>query len=151
MEFIIIVLGLILDRITKVWALNVLTKTTEITIIKDFFSFSYLENRGAAFGILQNKLIFLTLITLIIMVSIVFYLFKYKPTSKILRISLALIVSGAMGNLIDRVWYKYVVDFIMLHYKNIYYFPTFNVADMLVVIGTMLLVIYMMKEDNNGK
>ncbi|WML35395.1 signal peptidase II [Clostridium sp. OS1-26] len=151
MEFIIIVLGLILDRITKIWALNVLTKTTEIPIIKDFFSFSYLENRGAAFGILQNKLIFLTLITLIIMGAIVFYLFKYKPTSKILRISLALIVSGAMGNLIDRVWYKYVVDFIMLHYKNIYYFPTFNVADMLVVIGTMLLVIYMMKEDNNGK
>lgn len=150
-EFIIIVLGLILDRITKIWALNVLTKTTEIPIIKDFFSFSYLENRGAAFGILQNKLIFLSLVTLIITGGVVFYLFKYKPTSKILRISLALIISGAIGNLIDRIWYKYVVDFIMLHYKDVYYFPTFNVADMLVVIGTMLLVIYMIKEDNDGK
>ncbi|MTK13603.1 MAG: signal peptidase II, partial [Clostridiaceae bacterium] len=66
MEFIIIVLGLILDRITNIRALNVLTKTTEIPIIKDFFSFSYLENRGAAFGILQNKLIFLSLVPLII-------------------------------------------------------------------------------------
>ena len=151
MELIIIVLGLILDRVTKIWALNVLTKTTEIPVIKDFFSFAYLENRGAAFGILQNKLIFLSLVTLTIMGGIVVYLFKYKPTSKILRISLAFIVSGAIGNLIDRVWYKYVVDFIMLHYKDVYYFPTFNVADMFVVVGTMLLVIYMIKEDNNGK
>jgi signal peptidase II len=150
-EILIIILGLILDRVTKIWALNVLTKVSEITIINGFFSFAYLENRGAAFGILQNKLIFLSLITFVIMGGILFYLLKYKPTSKILRISLSLIVSGAIGNLIDRVWYKYVVDFIMLHYKNVYYFPTFNVADMLVVIGTMLLVIYMIKEDNNGK
>lgn len=151
LEILIIILGLILDRITKVWALNVLTKVSEIPIIKGFFSFAYLENRGAAFGIFQNKLIFLSLITLIIMGGIVFYLFKYKPTSKILRISLSLIVCGAIGNFIDRVWYKYVVDFIMLHYKDVYYFPTFNVADMCVVIGTMLLIIYMIKEDNDGK
>lgn len=151
LEILIIVLGLILDRVTKIWALNVLTNVSEIPVINGFFSFAYLENRGAAFGILQNKQIFLTLITLIIMGGIVFYLFKYKPTSKILRISLALIVSGAIGNFIDRVWYKYVVDFIMLHYKNVYYFPTFNVADMCVVVGTMLLVVYMIKEDKNGK
>ncbi len=150
-EIFIIILGLILDRITKIWALNELIKVPEIPIINGFFSFSYLENRGAAFGILQNKLIFLSLITLIIMGGIVFYLFKYKPTSKLLRISLSLIVCGAIGNLIDRVWYRYVVDFIMWHYKDKYYFPTFNVADMFVVIGTMLLAIYMIKEENNGK
>ena len=151
MEILIIVLGLFLDRITKIWALNTLIKVPEIVLIKDFFSFSYLENRGAAFGIFQNKVLFLSLITFIIMLAIVYYLIKYKPNSKLLRISLALILSGAIGNLIDRVGYKYVVDFIMLHYKDEYYFPTFNVADMLVVIGTALLAIYLMKEENYGK
>lgn len=151
MEFLIIVLGIILDRSTKVWALKSLSKVYEIVVIKDFFSFSYLENRGAAFGILQNKLLFLTFVTFVVMLVIVYYLIRYKPTSKLLRISLAFIISGAIGNLIDRVVYKYVVDFIMLHYKEVYYFPTFNVADILVVLGTLLLAIYLMKEDNNGK
>lgn len=150
-EILIIILGLFLDRITKIWALNTLSKVAEIVLIRDFFSFSYLENRGAAFGIFQNKILFLSLITFIVMLAIVYYLIKYKPNSKLLRISLALILSGAIGNLIDRVGYKYVVDFIMLHYKDVYYFPTFNVADMLVVIGTALLAIYLMKEENYGK
>lgn len=151
MEILIIILGLFLDRITKIWALNTLIKVPEIVLIENLFSFSYLENRGAAFGIFQNKVIFLALVTFIIMVMIVYYLIRYKPQSKLLRISLALILSGAIGNLIDRIGYKYVVDFIMIHYKDIYYFPTFNVADMLVVIGTAFLAIYLMKEDNNGK
>ncbi|MCH5138384.1 signal peptidase II [Clostridiaceae bacterium UIB06] len=151
MEILIIVLGLFLDRITKIWALNTLVKVPEIVLIKDFFSFSYLENRGAAFGIFQNKVFFLALTTFIIMAAVGYYLIKYKPNSKLLRISLSLILSGAIGNLIDRVGYKYVVDFIMFHYKEVYYFPTFNVADILVVVGTALLAIYLMKEEKDGK
>ncbi|MBC2582949.1 signal peptidase II [Clostridium sp. DJ247] len=151
MKFLIIILGLILDRVTKIWALNSLSTTSGITIIKDFFGFSYLENRGAAFGILQNKTGFLSFITIIIVAGIVYYLIKYRPVSKLITISLSLILSGAIGNLIDRVWYKYVVDFILIHYRDVYYFPTFNVADMLVVIGTVLLVIYLIKEDKDGR
>ncbi|WP_050607640.1 signal peptidase II [Clostridium niameyense] len=147
MEFLIFIFGVILDRVTKIWALNKLYSGEEIVVIKDFFSFSYLENRGAAFGILQNKIIFLVIITLIVILGILYFLIKYKPKSKVLRISLALIISGAIGNLIDRVFYNFVVDFILLHYKDIYYYPTFNVADMLVVVGTTLLAIYLIKED----
>ncbi|NEZ46357.1 signal peptidase II [Clostridium niameyense] len=147
MEFLIFIFGVILDRVTKIWALNKLYSGEEIVVIKDFFSFSYLENRGAAFGILQNKIIFLVIITLIVILGILYFLIKYKPKSKVLRISLALITSGAIGNLIDRVFYNFVVDFILLHYKDIYYYPTFNVADMLVVVGTILLAIYLIKED----
>jgi signal peptidase II len=150
MEFLIIILGLILDRITKLWALNELSKISGIVVIKNFFGFFYLENRGAAFGILQNKVVFLSVVTFIVMLGIVYYLVKYKPRSKILRISLAFIISGAIGNLIDRMFYKYVVDFITIHYKDIYYFPTFNIADVLVVTGTMLLAIYLIKEDKDG-
>lgn len=147
MEFLIFIFGVILDRVTKIWALNRLYSGKEIVVIKDFFSFAYLENRGAAFGILQNKIIFLVIITLVVIIGIVYFLIKYKPKSKVLRISLALIISGALGNLIDRVFYNFVVDFILLHYKDVYYYPTFNVADMLVVVGTILLAIYLIKEE----
>ncbi|WP_409069771.1 signal peptidase II [Clostridium sp. FAM 1755] len=147
MEIVILILGIALDRISKIWASNTLTSGKDIVIIKNLFSFSYLENRGAAFGIFQNRLIFLSLITTIVILGVAYFIIKYKPTSKLLKISLALIISGAIGNLIDRIYYKFVVDFIMLHYKDVYYFPTFNVADMLVVLGTALLAIYILKEE----
>lgn len=147
MEIIIVLLGIVIDRITKVWSINNLANKPEKVIIKDFFSFSYLENRGAAFGIFQHKIIFLTLITLIIIGFIIFYIIKYKPKSKLLRLSLAMVISGAIGNLIDRIYYKYVVDFILFHYKDLYYFPTFNVADILVVCGTILLSICILRDE----
>ncbi|WP_027624706.1 signal peptidase II [Clostridium lundense] len=151
MEIVIILLGIILDRITKLWAIKTLLSGKDIVIIKNFFQFSYLENTGAAFGIFRDKLMFLTVITLIVVFAIIVYLFKFKPSSKILRISLAFIISGAIGNLIDRIQYKYVVDFILLHYKDVYYFPTFNVADILVSVGTILLAFFIIKEDGYGK
>ncbi|MCW6061654.1 signal peptidase II [Clostridium sporogenes] len=147
MGIIILILGIVLDRISKIWALNTLASGKDIVIIKNLFSLSYLENRGAAFGIFQNRLIFLSLITVIVILGVAYFIVKYKPTSKLLKISLSLIISGAIGNLIDRIYYKFVVDFIMLHYKDVYFFPTFNVADTLVVIGTILLVIYILKEE----
>ncbi|KGO13307.1 signal peptidase II [Clostridium botulinum] len=147
MGIIVLILGIFLDRISKIWALNTLASGRDIVVIKNLFSFSYLENRGAAFGIFQNRLIFLSLITAIVILGVVYFIVKYKPTSKLLKISLSLIISGAIGNLIDRIYYKFVIDFIMLHYKDVYYFPTFNVADMLVVIGTVLLAIYILKEE----
>ncbi|WP_251859691.1 signal peptidase II [Clostridium sp. Marseille-Q2269] len=147
MEIIILILGIVLDRISKLWALNTLASGKYIVIIKDLFTFSYLENRGAAFGIFQNKLIFLAIITVVVIIGVAYFITKYKPGSRLLKISLALIISGAIGNLIDRIYYKFVVDFIMLHYKDKYYFPTFNIADTLVVIGTILLVIYILKEE----
>ncbi|AVQ38622.1 signal peptidase II [Clostridium botulinum] len=147
MEIIVLILGVFLDRISKIWALNTLASGKDIVIIKNLFSLSYLENRGAAFGIFQNRLIFLSLITVIVILGVAYFIVKYKPTSKLLKISLSLIISGAIGNLIDRIYYKFVVDFIMLHYKDVYFFPTFNVADTLVVIGTILLAIYILKEE----
>jgi signal peptidase II len=147
MEFLIIFIGLFIDRITKVWALKRLAGGSDIVVIENLFSLSYLENRGAAFGIFQNKVLFLSIITSIVILCMIIYLIKYRPASKLLRYTLALIISGAIGNLIDRYVYKYVVDFIMLHYKDVYYFPTFNVADMLVVVGTFLLAICILKDE----
>lgn len=117
MGIIVLILGIFLDRISKIWALNTLASGKDIVVIKNLFTFSYLENRGAAFGIFQNRLIFLSLITAIVILGVVYFIVKYKPTSKLLKISLSLIISGAIGNLIDRIYYKFVVDFIMYTIK----------------------------------
>jgi len=145
MGFIIILILLAVDIITKQWALNVLAKSQDITVIKGFFDLAYLENRGAAFGILQNKVIFLALVTSVVILIMVFYMIKYKPQSKLLRYSFYLIMAGAVGNLIDRVRLGFVVDFLQFHYKEVYYFPTFNMADTFVVIGTALMILYVAK------
>lgn len=147
MEFIIILLGILLDRFTKIWASKGLNGGNDIIIIKNFFSFQYLENRGAAFGILQGKTLLLSIITSVTILAIIFYLIKYRTSSKLIRISLSLIISGAIGNLYDRIIHKYVIDFILWHYKDVYYFPTFNVADIFVVIGTILLAISIIREE----
>ncbi|MFT5871312.1 MAG: signal peptidase II [Clostridium sp.] len=147
MELLIIFLGLLLDRSAKIWALSSLKEKDGIILIKDFFKLEYLENRGAAFGILQNKLMLLALFTLLIVSGMIYYLIVYKPKSKFLRLSFALIISGALGNLYDRIFYKYVVDFILVHYKEVYYFPTFNIADSLVVVGTLILAISIVKDE----
>lgn len=146
MEFIIVFLGILADRITKLWAIKSLSSGNEIVLIKNFFSFEYLENRGAAWGIFQNKLTFLSILTSIVVIGIIIYMVKNKPTSKLLRLSFSLIISGALGNLYDRTIYHKVIDFILFHYKEVYYFPTFNVADMLVVIGAFLLALFIIKE-----
>jgi signal peptidase II len=150
-EIFIILLGILIDRVTKIWAIEVLSKFSQVIVIKDLFSLLYLQNKGAAFGILQGKLYFLTIITIIVVGGMIFYIIKYKPSEKLIRISFSLIISGALGNLMDRMVYKYVVDFISVHYKDIYYFPVFNIADVMVVVGTALLAFYLLKEEKYGK
>ena len=144
MAILLIVFLLLLDIGTKQWALRYLAVEGDITVIKGFFNLAYLENRGAAFGILQNKQIFLIIITSIIILGMLYYVFILRPESKLLNWSLYLIIAGAVGNLIDRSLFGFVVDFLEFHYKN-YYFPTFNLADVFVVIGTGLLIIYVLK------
>lgn len=147
LEGLIIFLGLLVDRITKLWALNSLKDSSSVVIIKDIFAFEYLENRGAAFGMLQNRVWLLVLVTFLIVGGMLYYLMKHKPKSKLVRIAMAIIIAGALGNFIDRVYHRYVIDFILWHYKDVYYFPTFNVADILVNIGTALLVICILKDE----
>jgi len=147
MEIIIIIAGLLLDRVTKIWAASSLMKNGDIVIIKGFFSLSYLENRGAAFGIFQNRVYLLAAVTMVVLAGMVYYVLRHKPQSLLLRVSFALIVGGGLGNLYDRLVYNYVVDFIMFHFRDVYYFPSFNVADMMLVTGTGLLLLYLIKQE----
>ena len=146
MIYLIFILGMLLDYVTKIWAIGTLKGQPDITVIEGFFDFSYLENRGAAFGIFQGRVYLLAFVTMIIMAVLFVMYQKTKKKTKLLTISTALILTGAIGNLIDRLRYGFVVDFISWHWKNTYYFPTFNVADICITVGTGLLILYIIKE-----
>lgn len=147
MELVVIILGFLLDRVTKLWALDSLKDASGKTIIKGFFELTYVENKGAAWSMFSGKTMFLIVFTVIILCGVVFYLVKYRPKNKFVRAALSLIIAGALGNIVDRVIYKYVVDFISFHYKDVYYYPVFNIADICVVVGTFLLLICILRDD----
>lgn len=133
----IIILGLILDRLSKIYAVN---NFIENPVSTKLINFTYLENRGAAFGILQDKRTLFLIITLAIVAYLFYFFFKnYKKNPSLLNISLALIISGALGNFYDRLVNSYVVDFIEFSFFN---FPVFNIADILVTVGCGLLIVY---------
>ena len=146
MIYAIIIIGLVLDYFTKIWAVDTLKGKADITVIEGFFDLSYLENRGAAFGIFQGRAYLLAAVTLVIMGILLFNYYKAKKKTWLLTVSTGLILTGAVGNLIDRVRFGFVVDFISWHWKDVYYFPSFNVADICITIGTGLLVLYILKE-----
>lgn len=147
MTLVIILAVIILDQITKYLAIGL--KNNSIKLIDNFLSLVYVENRGAAFGILQGKKIILVFFTFIIIMAMCYYLYKGQNSMAIIsKLSISLIIGGAIGNLIDRVLRHYVIDFISVTFPNGYEFPVFNVADIAVVCGTFLLVIAFMKTND---
>ena len=151
MWILIIILGFIADRITKIWATHTLLGGKDIEIISGFFTLSYLENEGAAFGIFEGNFILLYVIAGLFTIVMLAYLILKKQKSTLMQFSFGLVLAGAIGNMYDRIMQKYVVDFIQWHYLDKYYFPTFNIADTCVSIGTVFLVIYFLKEEKNEK
>lgn len=132
-------MGLVIDRLTKIYAVNNLM---EKNIDGKVFNLTYLENRGAAFGILQDKrLIFIILTTTIVIYLLYYFIKNIKTSPMILNLSLAMIISGAIGNFYDRLIQGYVVDFIEFSFVR---FPVFNVADILVTAGCALMIIYIL-------
>ena len=135
---IILILGIVLDRLSKLYAANNFVNNP---IEGPIINFTYLENRGAAFGILQDKRIFFIIISIAIVGYLIFHFIKtYKSNPKILNIALSMIVSGAIGNFYDRLINHYVVDFIEFSFFS---FPVFNIADILITVGCTLMIIYM--------
>ena len=134
---IIIILGLVVDRLTKIYEVNNLM---EKSIDGKLINLTYLENRGAAFGILQDKrLVFIILTTAIVLYLLYYFVKNIKTSPMILNLSLAMIISGAIGNFYDRLIQGYVVDFLEFSFVK---FPVFNVADILVTVGCALMIIY---------
>jgi len=137
----IILVTLVLDRVTKMTIVHKMTLTDSIPVIKNFFYITYWENKGAAWGILQNGRWIFIIITFLVSIILIGILIKSR--NKIMSTALSLIISGAFGNLIDRVLRGSVTDF--LDFKIFGYdFPIFNVADMCVVIGTFILAYFLL-------
>lgn len=138
--FILAAAGVLLDQWSKYLAVTYLKDKNPIDLIPGIFQLTYLENRGAAFGILQGKQWFFYISTFLVM-GVVIWIYMKIPVSKKflpLRICAILIVSGAIGNLIDRIRLQYVIDFF---YFKLIDFPVFNVADIFVTVSTILLLV----------
>lgn len=135
-----IVLLVIFDQITKYLAVLHLKDKPAFIIINGVLELNYLENKGAAFGMLQNQKFFFIFVAIVMLSAIAYVLLKTPDEKKysILHILLTLIASGAIGNMIDRIRFDYVVDFIYFVLIN---FPIFNVADIYVSVSTAILVI----------
>lgn len=148
--FIGCVLLILLDQVTKLLALQNLKGQNPVTLIPDVFQLLYVENRGAAFGILQNRQWVFLIITVIVLAALVWALPKIPQERHFLPLTLCLcfIGAGAVGNMIDRIFRGYVVDFF---YFKLIDFPVFNVADIYVTTAAVILIvliIFLYKEED---
>lgn len=142
MVLLIIVVGIILtvaDQLIKLWALSSLEPIGSITIIENIFSLTYVENRGAAWGMMAGAKWYLIIMPIVIIVAAIAYLIIKKLSDPLLLWSVMLIVSGGLGNLIDRIFRGFVVDYLHATFID---FPVFNLADCCITIGAGLLILY---------
>jgi len=133
MAFIIVVAIIFLDQLTKFVTVRSLSLNHPVSVIKGIFSLTLVHNRGAAFGILKNQ-VPLFVITSIIAVILIYSELKSNRHRLTYSIALSLILAGALGNLIDRVLFGYVIDFLDFHV-----WPVFNVADSAITVGAVML------------
>lgn len=137
----IVFIAVVLDRVSKMYIVSHIGFGKSIPVIENFFYLTYWENKGAAWGIFQNGRYVFIVLTIIITIVIAYII--YKSDNILLKTSLAIILGGAFGNLIDRVYKGSVVDFLQFRFGS-YEFPNFNVADSCVCVGTILLAYYML-------
>ncbi|MEF9984654.1 MAG: signal peptidase II [Oscillospiraceae bacterium] len=139
----------IIDQLIKKWVVLFIKPIESVNVIKGLLDFTYVENFGAAYGIFKDQKWFLLVVTLILLIAIIYLLISKKINNKFMIFSSSLIVGGGIGNLIDRVLYGFVVDFIDI--GPLFSFPVFNFADSCIVVGTALFVIYLMFFDDKTK
>lgn len=131
-----------IDQLIKVWAVSYLSKVGSMQAIPYILNLTYVENYGAAYGIMSGKTGILIILTSAVIIGMLGLLLSRKVENKLAVGSVALIIAGGVGNLIDRVTRGFVVDY--LDINQWFSFPVFNFADCCVVIGTGLLVIYVL-------
>lgn len=137
---IILALLVIIDQLIKIIMEVWLKPVSHCGVVNGFFGFTYLQNRGAAFGVMQNGTVVLSIITAVVIAVGLYFLLSKRIKSKVEYVSIGLIISGGLGNLIDRIFRGYVVDFIDVEFMN---FPIFNFADCLVTVGAGILIVYL--------
>lgn len=144
----IIISIFLLDRFTKVLVINNLTLGESLSVIDGFFNITYVNNHGAAFGIMDGKVIFIIIVSVLIFAYLIYEIRK-DSHSKLITTSISFVIGGLLGNLFDRVVYGHVIDFFDFNFFG-YDFAIFNVGDAFIVIGTVLLAIGFLLEERNA-
>lgn len=138
--------AIVLDQVTKLWALADLTLYRPHQVLP-FFNFTLAYNQGAAFSFLAAEggwqRWFLALLAVVVSIVILVWLLRLKPGETLQAAGLSLVLGGAIGNLIDRLAYGYVVDFLDFHWQ-FNHFPAFNLADSAITLGAILLILDML-------
>lgn len=134
---------LALDQITKLIVIKTMLVGQSIPVLSDVFHITYVQNYGAAFGLFQKKwYLFITVAA--ISISVIIYYSKFlAPNNLWVQLALALLLAGALGNLIDRLKYKFVIDFLDLRF-----WPVFNIADIVIDVGVGMLIVEMFWESH---
>ncbi len=152
--FLVFVLGFVADFVSKQWVLQHVKGNSPVVIFKNYLEFSYVENRGMVFGFFNEqsaslKHVALTVLTLVAISVIVYMVWRLRALPFFYHLPFFLVLGGALGNLVDRLRYGHVVDFIHMHWREVIDYPWhYNVADALIVIGMILLfVIVLFRND----
>jgi len=149
------VLVLVIDQVSKLHFASSLTLYQQIVIIPDYFSWTLAYNTGAAFSFLAEssgwqRWLF-ALIALVVSAVLVVWLKRLGRNETWLAIALALVLGGALGNLYDRMVLGHVIDFVLVHWQNRWYFPAFNFADSAISVGAVMLALDMFKSKKSGE
>ncbi len=152
--FITLLLVVGLDQISKIYISSVMSLHASYPVIDGFFSITYVRNPGAAFGFLANatpmfRSLFLIIVSTAAIVMILYFLAKNRSAGMLLTFALSLILGGAVGNLLDRIRFGNVVDFLDFYIAS-WHWPAFNVADSAISVGAVLLVVEMFTRKRTG-
>ena len=139
--FLFSLIFVLLDFVVKIIINNNIALYDSINIIPNFFSITYVRNTGAAFSIMENNRVLFIIIAIIALILIYKYLIMNKVIDRYLMISYSMLVCGIIGNMIDRVIYGYVIDYLSFNIFG-YNFPIFNLADTFIVISIIMLLLY---------
>lgn len=134
-----------LDQITKYLVVKNIGLTEAVTLIPKMLDLVYVKNTGAAFNILSGRIGLLSIISLLFSVGVIWYMIAKKPKNRLLVTSVMLLFAGAVGNMIDRIFRGFVVDFIKTVFIE---FPVFNVADIAITVGAVMLIVYLLFFEN---
>ena len=139
-----------MDQLSKKMVITHLKLNQPVVIIKDFFNLTYVRNYGAGFSILQHATAFLLALTIIACIVLFYLLVTTDKKDLLSKVCYLMIISGAIGNFIDRVRFSYVIDF--LDFKIFGYdYPVFNIADCFITVGCFLLIFKMLWEARHAK
>ena len=148
--FILTLIVLVIDIISKLIIRHYLALNESIRIIRGFLNVTYVKNTGVAWSIFADNKYLVLMLSGLIIIGIFYYIYKEKPTRKLMKYAYALILGGALGNFINRVFYGSVIDFIDIKIFG-YDYPIFNMADIFIVVGVIVLVYDTWRGENGNK